>query len=111
NPFAPSFSRRLHMEPDRTPLPPFITAEDAAREVRLAEDAWNSRDPERVSLACTSDSPSRNRPEFLRGREQIKAFLPANGTARLSPDHRQCGMRIGSSIRTASYAAASTTRR
>ena len=45
------------------------------RKVRLAEDAWNSRDPEKVSLAYTPDSRWRNRAEFLQGREQIVAFL------------------------------------
>jgi nuclear transport factor 2 (NTF2) superfamily protein len=58
----------------RPPLPPF-TAETAAQKVRLAEDAWNSRDPERVALAYTVDSAWRNRAEFLQGRDQIRAFL------------------------------------
>jgi nuclear transport factor 2 (NTF2) superfamily protein len=58
----------------RPPLPPF-TAETAALKARLAEDAWNSRDPERVSLAYTEDSRWRNRAEFLTGREAIVAFL------------------------------------
>ena len=58
----------------RPPLPPFTT-ESAARKVRLAEDAWNSHDPERVSLAYTVDSRWRNRAEFISGREQIVAFL------------------------------------
>jgi nuclear transport factor 2 (NTF2) superfamily protein len=58
----------------RPPLPPF-TAETAAQKARAAEDAWNSRDPERVSLAYTSDSVWRNRSEFFQGREAIKAFL------------------------------------
>jgi len=47
----------------------------AVQKVRAAEDAWNSRDPERVSLAYSVDSEWRNRGEFVRGREQIKAFL------------------------------------
>jgi len=63
------------MEAERPPLPPFNTVEDAARKVRMAEDAWNTRDPERVSLAYTPDSVWRNRAEFLRGRQDIKAFL------------------------------------
>ncbi|MBW4022358.1 MAG: nuclear transport factor 2 family protein [Proteobacteria bacterium] len=63
------------MEAERPPLPPFETAEAAGRKVRLAEDAWNSRDPERVSLAYTPDSVWRNRAEFLHGREDIVAFL------------------------------------
>jgi len=45
----------------------------------MAEDAWNARDPERVALADSPDSEWRNRVEFLRGREEIKVFLPANG--------------------------------
>jgi uncharacterized protein len=59
---------------DRPPLPPF-TAETAARKARLAEDAWNSRDPARVALAYTQDSRWRNRAEFFQGREAIQAFL------------------------------------
>ena len=58
----------------RPPLPPF-TRETAAQKVRMAEDAWNSRDPERVSRAYTVDSRWRNRAEFPAGREEIKAFL------------------------------------
>ncbi|QDU40850.1 SnoaL-like domain protein [Maioricimonas rarisocia] len=54
--------------------PPF-TAETAAAKVRAAEDAWNSRDPERVSLAYSEDSEWRNRSEFVRGRTEIRAFL------------------------------------
>jgi uncharacterized protein len=56
------------------PLPPF-TAETAAQKARMAEDGWNSRDPARVALAYTEDSLWRNRAEFLRGREEIVAFL------------------------------------
>lgn len=63
------------MDTERPPLPPFTTVEDAVRKVRLAEDAWNSRDPERVSLAYTTDSRWRNRAEFLEGRDAITAFL------------------------------------
>jgi nuclear transport factor 2 (NTF2) superfamily protein len=58
----------------RPPLPPF-TEQTAAEKVRLAEDAWNSRDPERVALAYTTDSSWRNRAEFITGREEIVAFL------------------------------------
>lgn len=58
----------------RPPPPPF-TFESARQKVRAAEDAWNSRDPERVSLAYTSDTEWRNRAEFVRGREQVVAFL------------------------------------
>jgi nuclear transport factor 2 (NTF2) superfamily protein len=59
---------------DRPPLPPF-TPESAKQKVRMAEDAWNSRDPERVAVAYTPDSAWRNRSEFLFGREEIIAFL------------------------------------
>ncbi|MBB2197705.1 MAG: nuclear transport factor 2 family protein [Gluconacetobacter sp.] len=59
------------------PLPPFppFTAETARQKARLAEDAWNSRDPQRVSLAYTPDCRWRNRAEFIQGREEIVAFL------------------------------------
>lgn len=58
----------------RPPLPPF-TADTAAEKARLAEDAWNSRDPKRVAQAYTIDSVWRNRAEFIQGRERIEAFL------------------------------------
>lgn len=58
----------------RPPLPPF-TAETAARKVRLAEDGWNGRDAEKVSLAYTPDSVWRNRDQFIRGRAEIISFL------------------------------------
>jgi nuclear transport factor 2 (NTF2) superfamily protein len=58
----------------RPPLPPF-TAETAAQKTQAAEDAWNSRDPQRVSLAYSEDSVWRNRDQFVRGREEIVAFL------------------------------------
>jgi nuclear transport factor 2 (NTF2) superfamily protein len=58
----------------RPPIPPF-TAETAAQKVRAAEDAWNRREPEAVSLAYTPDSRWRNRSEFLNGRAEIVAFL------------------------------------
>ncbi len=62
-------------EPEtRPPVPPF-TEETARRKVQAAEDAWNSRDPERVSLAYTVDSKWRNRDEFFEGREAIVDFL------------------------------------
>lgn len=57
------------------PVKPPFTLETATRKVQLAEDAWNSRDPERVSLAYSPDSEWRNRTEFLKGRTEIKAFL------------------------------------
>lgn len=58
----------------RPPLPPF-THETAIQKVRLAEDGWNSRDPEEVALAYTPDSRWRNRSEFPKGRDEIIAFL------------------------------------
>jgi nuclear transport factor 2 (NTF2) superfamily protein len=60
--------------PDRPPLPPF-TRETASQKVQAAEDAWNTRDPERVSLAYSEDSVWRNRDIFLAGRAEIVAFL------------------------------------
>ena len=58
----------------RPPLPPF-TRDSATQKVRMAEDAWSTRDPERVALAYTSDSTWRNRAEFLSGRATIVKFL------------------------------------
>jgi nuclear transport factor 2 (NTF2) superfamily protein len=58
----------------KPPLPPF-TLQTALEKVQLAEDAWNTRDPERVALGYTPDSEWRNRAEFINGREEIKAFL------------------------------------
>jgi nuclear transport factor 2 (NTF2) superfamily protein len=66
----------------RPPLPPF-TRESAIDKVRLAENAWNTRDPERVSLAYTPDSWWRNRAEFVQGREAIVAFLRRKWTREL----------------------------
>jgi nuclear transport factor 2 (NTF2) superfamily protein len=63
-----------HPMESKPPLPPF-TRRTAERKVQLAEDAWNSRDPERIALAYTPDSEWRNRAEFLRGRDEIIAFL------------------------------------
>ena len=62
--------------PDRPPLPPF-DAETAARKVQAAEDAWNTRDPEKVALAYTEDSQWRNRGAFVTGRPAIVALLTA----------------------------------
>src|SRR5260370_28325487 len=61
----------------RPPLPPF-TRETAAQKARMAEDAWNSRDPERVALAYTEDSRWRNLSEFFAGRAAIATFLTRN---------------------------------
>jgi uncharacterized protein len=65
---------QLDSTTQRPPLPPF-TRETATQKVRLAEDAWNSRDPEKVALAYTMDSRWRNRAEFANGRQEIIAFL------------------------------------
>ena len=62
------------MDLARPPLPPF-TAETARQKVRLAEDAWNSRDPDRVVQVYTEDTRWRNRAEFPEGRDQVHAFL------------------------------------
>jgi len=62
------------MTEQRPPFPPF-TKQTAAEKVRMAENAWNTCDPEKISLAYTPDSVWRNREEFLQGREQIREFL------------------------------------
>ncbi|HEY2452060.1 MAG TPA: nuclear transport factor 2 family protein [Scandinavium sp.] len=62
------------MSAQRPPLPPF-TLESAIQKVRAAEDGWNSRNPDKVALAYTSDSRWRNRSEFVEGRDAIVAFL------------------------------------
>jgi nuclear transport factor 2 (NTF2) superfamily protein len=65
----------MSIDPNRRPpFPPFIQ-ETAVQKVRMAEDAWNTRDPEQVALAYTVDSVWRNRSEFLSGRESIVKFL------------------------------------
>src|SRR5467141_5386219 len=66
----------------RPPLPPF-TRESAIHKVRLAEDGWNTRDPEKVALAYVIDSRWRNRSEFVNGREDILAFLRRKWTKEL----------------------------
>ena len=58
----------------KKPLPPF-TLETAKLKVQLAENAWNSKDPEKISLAYSKDSEWRNRTDFINGREEIKSFL------------------------------------
>ena len=58
----------------RAPLPPF-SFEDAVQKVRMAEDAWNSRDPAKVAMAYTPDTRWRNRDTFLNGRTEVQAFL------------------------------------
>src|ERR1700754_3940840 len=66
----------------RPPLPPF-TPETARQKVRLAEDAWNTRDPDRVVLVYTGDTRWRNRAEFPVGREEVRAFLRRKWTREL----------------------------
>src|SRR5262249_5228789 len=68
-----TFSNKFHIM-IHPPLPPF-SSETATEKARMAEDAWNTRDPARVALAYTADSVWRNRAEFLQGREAIVAFL------------------------------------
>ncbi|MEO8505805.1 MAG: nuclear transport factor 2 family protein [Acidobacteriota bacterium] len=65
------------------PICPPFTLETARAKVQAAEDAWNTRDPNRVVLAYTEDSEWRNRIEFLRGREEIRAFLVRKWTKEL----------------------------
>ena len=60
----------------KLPLPPF-TLETATQKVQMAEDAWNTKNPEKVSLAYTIDTEWRNRDLFINGREEVKAFLTA----------------------------------
>lgn len=62
------------MQEKRHPLPPF-NMETALQKVQAAEDAWNTKDPEKVCLAYTEDTEWRNRTEFINGREQVKQFL------------------------------------
>jgi nuclear transport factor 2 (NTF2) superfamily protein len=69
-------------ESDRPPLPPF-NHDDAIKKVRLAEDGWNSRNPEKVTSAYTTNSVWRNRSEFLTGREAIIQFLTRKWTKEL----------------------------
>ena len=66
----------------RPPFPPF-TEETARQKVQAAEDAWNTRDPDRVALAYTEDSVWRNRDEFVSGRAEIVEFLRRNSDAAL----------------------------
>ena len=66
----------------RPPLPPFDQA-SATQKVRMAEDAWNTKDPSKVALAYTPDSRWRNRAAFIRGREEIERFLTAKWTREL----------------------------
>ena len=61
-------------DPFRPPVPPF-PFDEAVQKVRMAEDAWNRRDPDKVAMAYTADTKWRNRSEFLNGREEVRAFL------------------------------------
>lgn len=60
----------------RMPIPPF-SHENAIKKVRMAEDAWNSRDPDKVALAYTPDTRWRNRSQFINGRDEVRQFLAA----------------------------------
>src|SRR6476469_2733408 len=93
---SPSNVQHRRFQMSRPPLPPF-TRETATQKARMAEDAWNSRDPERVSLAYTVDSTWRNRAEFLSGRPAIVQFLQRKMGKRagLSPDQRDMGLPRG----------------
>lgn len=62
------------METKKLPLPPF-TMETAVEKVQIAEDAWNTKDPEKICLAYTIETEWRNRTEFINGREEVKQFL------------------------------------
>lgn len=64
----------MKMEEIKMPVPPF-TMETALEKVQMAEDAWNTKDPEKVCLAYTLDTEWRNRTEFINGREEVKQFL------------------------------------
>ena len=76
----------------RPPVPPF-TLETAIQKIRGAEDGWNSRDPERVSLVYTPDSLWRNRAEFVRGRAEIVEFLKRKWAREL--DYRPRPLAVG----------------
>ena len=78
----------LMADPPLVIAPPF-TLETATQKVRLAENGWNSRDPDRVALAYTEDSVWRNRSEFVVGREQIRAFLAGKVGSRTRLPARQ----------------------
>lgn len=69
-------------EPPRYPVPPF-TAESAAEKVQKAEDAWNGKDPHKIAMAYSPDSEWRNRSEFIKGRQEIEAFLERKWTREL----------------------------
>ncbi|MDZ4668818.1 MAG: nuclear transport factor 2 family protein [bacterium] len=64
----------MTVENKKVPLPPF-TMETALQKVQIAEDAWNTKDPEKICLAYTIDTEWRNRTDFINGREEVKQFL------------------------------------
>jgi len=66
--------KKIENQIQRHPLPPFTLA-SALQKVQMAEDAWNSKDPEKVSLGYTVDTEWRNRTDFINGREEVRAFL------------------------------------
>ncbi|MEM1447524.1 MAG: nuclear transport factor 2 family protein [Planctomycetota bacterium] len=76
----------MQLTTPKAQLAPPFDLDVALRKVRLAEDAWNSRDPERIALACSPDSRWRNRDTFLQGRDEIRAFL--RGKWERERDHR-----------------------
>jgi len=80
--FHAAFRRRVMSDATRPPLPPFSEI-SAVQKARMAEDAWNSRDPGRVALAYTPDSRWRNRSEFFAGRDAIVQFLTSKWTREL----------------------------
>ena len=93
----------------RPPLPPF-SRESAIQKVRLAEDAWNTRDPGKVALAYAIDSRWRNRSEFVNGRNEIVAFLSRKWGKEL--DYRlikSCGLSQGTGSPSASLTSGTTT--
>ncbi len=76
----------------RPPLPPY-DADTAAQKVRMAEDGWNGRNPDKVAMAYSEDSVWRNRAEFLQGREEIRQFLSRKWAREL--DYRQIKVLCG----------------
>ena len=101
----------INVATPRPPFPPF-TRETAIQKVRLAEDGWNTRNPERVALAYSPDSRWRNRAEFANGRAEIIAFLKRKWSREL--DYRlikSCGPTTEIVSRCASHTSGMTTRR
>jgi uncharacterized protein (TIGR02246 family) len=93
----------------KPPLPPF-TEETAPQKVRMAEDAWNSRDPDRVIQVYTPDTVWRNRAEFPKGRDEVRAFLARKWARELDTDSlRNCGRFATTASRCASPTSGATT--